>query len=49
MGHASIKTTERYAAYAPSAHENEMLRRAFAPEVTIEVAIGANLTGSEST
>jgi integrase len=29
MGHRDIATTQRYADYAPSAHESEMLARAF--------------------
>jgi integrase len=31
MGHAQLQTTEIYADYAPSAHEKEMVERAFAP------------------
>ena len=31
MGHAQLQTTEIYADYAPSAHEKEMVERAFDP------------------
>jgi integrase len=31
MGHRDVETTQRYADYAPSAHEAEWVRRAFAP------------------
>lgn len=29
MGHRDLKTTEIYADYAPSAHETELVERAF--------------------
>jgi integrase len=31
IGHRDVETTQRYADYAPSAHEAEWVRRAFAP------------------
>jgi integrase len=31
MGHRDISTTERYADYAPSAHESALMERAWAP------------------
>jgi integrase len=34
MGHRDISTTERYADYAPSQHESELMERAWAPERT---------------
>jgi integrase len=32
MGHRDISTTERYADYAPSHHESELMERAWAPD-----------------
>jgi integrase len=32
MGHASIKTTERYADFAPNRHEADLVAKAFKPE-----------------
>jgi integrase len=32
MGHRDISTTERYADYAPSQHESELMERAWAPD-----------------
>jgi integrase len=49
MGHRDIETTQRYADYAPSLHEAEMVAQAFArPDVTLpattSLPTGANLT-----
>jgi integrase len=39
MGHRNIDTTQRYADYAPSAHEAAFVESAFAPERTTSVAV----------
>jgi len=40
MGHASIKTTERYADFAPNRHEADLVAKAFksARPTTVEAA-----------
>ena len=38
MGHKDIKTTQRYADYAPSSREADMIAAAFARESTEPVA-----------
>jgi hypothetical protein len=45
MGHADLKTTQRYADYAPSPHEVDMAEAAFARGINR----GINLSESQST
>jgi integrase len=40
MGHRDIDTTQRYADYAPSAHEGDLINQVFAPEQT-PTAVGS--------
>jgi integrase len=40
MGHRDIETTQRYADYAPSAREAEMVAAAFASVTLVPAAIG---------
>jgi integrase len=48
MGHRDIQTTQRYADYAPSPHEAEMIARAFAADDRGAIR-GGNLSESEVT
>jgi len=41
MGHRDYKTTAIYADYAPSAHERELVERAFAAEGAPEASLEA--------
>lgn len=49
MGHRDISTTERYADYAPSQHESELIERAWAPNAGRGPVRGPNLSESEVT
>jgi hypothetical protein len=52
MGHRDLATTQRYADYAPNAHEVAMVDRAFAGLEPVGEFVGessANLSESEST
>ena len=48
MGHRDIATTQRYADYAPSPHEHDLIERAWAPAGRGHVR-GHNLTESQDT
>ena len=40
MGHQHISTTQRYAAYAPSGSESEIIEAVFEPAGAVRVPIG---------
>ena len=41
MGHRDIATTQRYADYAPSPHERDLIERAWAPSSTLKPRVSA--------
>lgn len=49
MGHRDISTTERYADYAPSQHESDIIERAWAPNGGRGSIRGSNLSESQTT
>jgi integrase len=47
MGHRDSATTQRYADYAPSVHEQSMIERAWAPSPGLGSNLGSNLSESD--